>query len=327
MVAAAVAVLALIGGLIVAGTRADDDPVPADQPEPPADIDPVPDDELEPVPEPDTDDTLVEESVVEVDPAVLIPQFVLSSRIDSSGEVLNAPEVVRGADVLGCSELSYVDSGAGGTTDRVYSCESGEYSGTFTVRFRPQGLANADFLSRWVIVGATGDFVGLQGDGVFFVDIDDVDDAAGENLVGTIQYVADGELAAEADPTALLPQFVMSSRINQSGDVLEDPAVERGADELGCSALSYVDSGAGSTTTRVFTCESGERAGSFAVQFRPQGFTNADFLGLWVVVGATGDFVGLQGGGVFFLDIHDVDNDAGENFVGQIEYVSADAAG
>ena len=176
LAAAAAAAIALVGGLLVVGNRGDDVPSPADVPS---------------VPEnnPDTDG---QGSIVEVGAEVLVPQFVMSSRFAQSGEVLSAPEVEMGADVLGCSSLSYVDSGGGVTTDRVYTCESGERVGSFTVRFRPQGYANADFLSGWAVVGATGDFVGLQGEGVMFIDVHDTRDEAGMTFVGQIDRGTDG---------------------------------------------------------------------------------------------------------------------------------------
>lgn len=86
--------------------------------------------------------------------------------------------VVEGAEELGCSSGTFVDHPAGflppskGNVAKIFTCNT-DGSGTFTVNFQPSaykpgpGTANG----HWNITEATGDFVGLHGQGAFSVDV------------------------------------------------------------------------------------------------------------------------------------------------------------
>lgn len=72
-------------------------------------------------------------------------------------------EVTDGADVLGCSSGTFVDTPtAPGTIHKEFTCESGTKTGTFTAEFSPDR-------GFWKMVDATNDFSGLSGEGDFSV--------------------------------------------------------------------------------------------------------------------------------------------------------------
>lgn len=69
-------------------------------------------------------------------------------------------EVTVGADVLGCSSGTLVQSDTFGKLDNVMTCESGPNAGTFTIVYSTE-----DF--NWSVLESSDDFAGLQGDGRF----------------------------------------------------------------------------------------------------------------------------------------------------------------
>ena len=104
--------------------------------------------------------------------------------------------------------------------------------------------------------------------------------------------------------------------------------VTEGTDVLGCMSgsfadVDFVEVGDLVDVTKVLTCESGEREGSFSVVFTPD--ENApgpgEQNGPWTVTEATGDFTGLQGGGDFSF-VATSDTEGNETLTGTIEYGS-----
>jgi CubicO group peptidase (beta-lactamase class C family) len=91
-------------------------------------------------------------------------------------------EVTEGADVLGCSSGTFVDTPTtANAIHKEFTCQSGTTSGTFTAEFFPPS-------GPWKIVDATDDFSGLSGAGNFALFMDDTDPTAGvEALTGQIQ--------------------------------------------------------------------------------------------------------------------------------------------
>ena len=76
-------------------------------------------------------------------------------------------EVTEGADVLGCSSGTFVDSGSPDDgIERVYTCDSGSNEGSFTAsfNFEPNPDTTGDN-GTWTVVEGSDDFVGLQGSG------------------------------------------------------------------------------------------------------------------------------------------------------------------
>jgi hypothetical protein len=65
-------------------------------------------------------------------------------------------KVTEGADVLGCSSGTFVDTPTDRGVHKKFSCESGTRMGTFTAEFFPPG-------GPWKIVNGIDDFSGLSG--------------------------------------------------------------------------------------------------------------------------------------------------------------------
>jgi hypothetical protein len=98
--------------------------------------------------------------------------------------------------------------------------------------------------------------------------------------------------------------------------------VTEGADVLGCSSGTFVDSDSG--VRRVQTCDSGSNEGSFTVTFTfDDHFEGSSDAGTWSVVEGSDDFVGLQGGGDWSIVYEQTGPDAGVGtWTGDISYTS-----
>ena len=99
--------------------------------------------------------------------------------------------------------------------------------------------------------------------------------------------------------------------------------VTEGADVLGCSSGTFVDSGNPDVgVQRVQTCDSGSNEGTFTVAFAFDDFTDEGENGTWSVVEGSDDFVGLQGGGDWFI-VYPTDPNLGVGtWTGDINYSS-----
>jgi hypothetical protein len=101
--------------------------------------------------------------------------------------------------------------------------------------------------------------------------------------------------------------------------------VTQGADVLGCSSGTFVDSGnPDSGIERVYTCDSGSNEGSFTTGFTFdfEAFTDERQNGTWSVVEGSDDFDGLQGSGDWFI-VYPVSQDVGMGtWTGDINYTS-----
>jgi hypothetical protein len=76
-------------------------------------------------------------------------------------------EVTEGANVLGCSSGTFVDSGSPNEgIERAYTCDSGSNEGSFTAsfNFEAEEFEESDN-GTWTIVEGSDDFVDLQGSG------------------------------------------------------------------------------------------------------------------------------------------------------------------
>ena len=88
-------------------------------------------------------------------------------------------------------------------------------------------------------------------------------------------------------------------------------AVTEGAEALGCSAGTFVDTPTGAAIRKEFTCSTGGE-GSFTFLFRPG-------QGNWNVLSGTGDFSSLRGTGKFSLNCC-VGDTGVETFTGTIHH-------
>jgi hypothetical protein len=111
----------------------------------------------------------------------------ITTQIDFTEEPFNGSfEVTEGADVLGCSSGTFVDTPPNPPTDRgvhkEFTCESGAGTGTFTAEFFPPG-------GPWKIVDAANDFSELSGWGAMSLMPDETDpeNAGVETFIGEIQ--------------------------------------------------------------------------------------------------------------------------------------------
>jgi hypothetical protein len=102
--------------------------------------------------------------------------------------------------------------------------------------------------------------------------------------------------------------------------------VTEGADVLGCSSGTFVDSGSpNERIQRVYTCDSGSNEGSFTASFNfdaTETFTESD-NGTWTVVEGSDDFVDLQGNGDWSIVYEATGPDVGVGtWTGDINYTS-----
>jgi hypothetical protein len=94
--------------------------------------------------------------------------------------------------------------------------------------------------------------------------------------------------------------------------------VTEGADELGCSAGTFVDHDVALwDVNKVLTCTDGERSGSFTIRFRP-GPEGA--VSQWQFWPGTGDFTWIYGGGDFSFDYGDGRDSGVETLTGDVGF-------
>jgi hypothetical protein len=101
--------------------------------------------------------------------------------------VVGTFEVTEGADVLGCSNGTSVDTYNGGTKDvtKVMTCSDGG-TGTFTMHVAPETIWG-DSDGPWSILSGSADFAGLEGEGEFVI-VTDGSPVAFETFTGDIEY-------------------------------------------------------------------------------------------------------------------------------------------
>ncbi len=103
----------------------------------------------------------------------------------SAGTLQGTFEVTVGADVLGCSSGTFVDTpGIPEKTNKVMTCESGSNTGTFTIRFDPPDGRD------WRVLESSDDFAGLQGEGDFSWVLHQIGQSGEETLAGDIEYTS-----------------------------------------------------------------------------------------------------------------------------------------
>lgn len=249
-------------------------------------------------------------------------EMLMMATSDFSGDqVVGTFEVPEGADGLGCESGSFVDTDVPTGVSRLATCESGDRTGAFTVHFVPGDAPGpGDLNGPWNVEGATGDFAGLQGEGDFSVVFDDENGTGAETLSGSIEF---GPVDETTTPT-VSGEFTINAAISWTDDSGSFDVAE-GADVIGCVGGSYTEQGLATTVERVFSCESGERTGTFTVHFEPEpGDEPGTFASEWTVEGSTGDFVGLQGDGDFLAIVNDDDTGADETWTGEIEFAKPD---
>jgi len=162
----------------------------------------------------------------------------------------------------------------------------------------------------------------------YFQVFDDQEDGGGNG--GALEFTLEESTAAALAEAAGAPEakFVIETELifHEDGPPTGTFAVVAGSDDLGCASGTFVDSTVEhidddlDRITKVFTCESGPRTGTFSVDFIPgQEVNEVDRkTGPWEVTESTGDFVGLSGGGDHTV-VFDSTSTAVETLAGSIE--------
>ena len=123
-----------------------------------------------------------------------------------------------------------------------------------------------------------------------------------------------------AGPVTIETQIPMT----EEGAPIGTFEVTEGAEVLGCVSGSFADEvsqvGDLVEVTKVMTCESGEREGTFNVAFTPEPGPGITQISTWTVAQPTGGFTGLQGAGDMVME--PTETGATETFTGDIEYGS-----
>jgi hypothetical protein len=96
--------------------------------------------------------------------------------------------------------------------------------------------------------------------------------------------------------------------------------VTEGAELLGCVSGSLVVTTSASSDFKELRCESGERSGTFTIEFNPPNVWMAEWTGPWTVKEGTDDFSGLSGGGELQAIIDLEDQSGVEIHTGEIEH-------
>jgi hypothetical protein len=98
-------------------------------------------------------------------------------------------EVTVGADVLGCSNGTSVDTYDGATvaTIKVMTCTNGG-TGTFTIRLEMDVAYDEN--GPWSISDGSADFAGLQGDGDYLMVTGGATPVGFETITGHIEYTS-----------------------------------------------------------------------------------------------------------------------------------------
>lgn len=134
-------------------------------------------------------------------------------------------------------------------------------------------------------------------------------------LAAALLLTACGGEATTSGPVTIKAQVVLGA----DAGTFE---VTEGADVLGCSSGTFLDmSETHDIRDADLTCESGEKAGTFSVMFWRQQ-SGAEEAGTWTIVGGTGDFSGLQGGGEYSDLFHVHEDTVAATFAGDIEHRS-----
>ena len=118
----------------------------------------------------------------------------IETQIDFSTEPFGGTfEVTEGANILGCSSGTFVDTPGTDDVNKLMTCDSGTNMGTFSISFVPGGYDTGpgDENGPWSILEGSDDFSGLQGGGDFWVVFDPDDLPQGvETMTGEIEFTS-----------------------------------------------------------------------------------------------------------------------------------------
>jgi len=190
MLAAAAGVIVLIGGLVFATTRSDDDTVPADTPQATLPVEPAPDAETEPAPDAEADpdpDAIVEPSPEPTGATETVPPpepVAEPVSVTVTGSISDETDVVEGDQMVTLSGTRTYEGelvGSGPFTGEEWQLPDGSRigfgnfdftgsveglgTGTMTLAFEWR-IDDAGWTSTATITGGTDDLEGASGTGI-----------------------------------------------------------------------------------------------------------------------------------------------------------------
>ncbi|MEM8903631.1 MAG: serine hydrolase domain-containing protein [Actinomycetota bacterium] len=158
-------------------------------------------------------------------------------------------------------------------------------------------------------------------------EVADAADAATETTATevTTTEVATTETTAVPEPTAT-PEMAEGGAIEITAAIVFGESagsfqISEGSDVLGCAMGTFEEAPLAATIERTFTCDMGERAGSFVLHFFPEPTADpTEFASDWTVEDATGDFAGLTGEGGFAALVDEDESGAAETWTGEVTF-------
>lgn len=333
LAAAAVAGLALVGGLVFATTRSDDDTVPADTPTATLPAEPAPDAEVDPDAEavevPAPEPTTAAEVAPEPEPAPEpVTVTVTGTYADSGVTTATTPTasssgLVGDTTYLGTTNFEGPFAGPASFVDQGWNLADGSYmsSGEFLFTGAIEGLGSGtlsfvitntaspdvvDGVWSWTttITSGTDDFEGAHGTAVFTADAADPLNAGVGTYSWTITVPPEGSLVS-----------VTATGTAVDENVVTEPGDRPGAiDYTGTTVMAGDIEGPAVFSGRQWPLLSGSTLGGGTFEFTGAiaglGSGTMTFEDLWtdvagvrtyraVVTGGTGDFEGITGIGTF----------------------------
>jgi hypothetical protein len=323
LAAAAVAGLALVGGLVFATTRSDDDTVPADRPTATLPTEPAPDAEVDPDAEavvvPAPGPTTAAEVAAEPEPVTVTVTGTFAES-DVSASDLPAPSSSGlTGDVTRFGTTTYEGQFAGGASwnSQIWALSDGSQFGAgeflFTGTIEGLGSGILTFVDTWRVVdgvwsgastitGGTGDFEGASGTGVNTSDPANPSSSGTGANVWTITVPPKGSLetvTATGTASASVTIVPESDPLTWTGSGTFSGSLV-GSTEGSGQGWANPSGGTMGTSRWVFTGTI-EGLGAGTMTFDRIGF---DPPARWfdVVVEGTGDFEGIRGTGQVAAD-------------------------
>ena len=119
----------------------------------------------------------------------------IETELDFSSRTVGGTfEVTKGADILGCSGGTFVDTPQTAEINKLMTCTSGSNAGTFTIVFAPGEYDSGpgDDNGPWSILEGTDDFTSLEGGGDGWVIYDPIEplQKGVETMTGEIELTS-----------------------------------------------------------------------------------------------------------------------------------------
>lgn len=332
LAAAAVAALALVGGLVLFAANSDDDTVPADTPvdtlpsapAPDAEVDPDAEAVVVPAPEPTTAAEVAPEVLPEPEPVPEPVTVTVTGTFADSGigtaTTPSASGLVGDASIQGVTTYEGQITGSSPWVSETWFLPDGSQKGTgeflFTGTIEGLGSGTLSYIDVWQVVdgvwsgaatitGGTEDFEGAWGTGV-----STPDDPSSSNSGTTVWTIT-------VPPTgSLVSMNAIGSAVDEN--LVVEPSDTPGAtDYSGTTVMASDIEGPAAISGRQWALPSGSTLGGSTFEFSGTiaglGSGTMTFEDVWtdvagvrtyrvVVTGGTGDLEGITGTGTFQPD-------------------------